>query len=120
MKPMSEIDPEAVLKRLRERNQTAYREPKPQGRRQSLATRRKLRAAHLARERQRAEADPDASPLRLARLRAGYSWPTLAEAAGVSLSSVARAERRPELVGPWTWSRLARALEVKAEAIQPR
>lgn len=90
--------------------------------RQSAATKRKLRAIHVERARQRAEADPAAAGnLRLARLRAGHSWPTLAEAAGVSESVIARAESptRAHEVGDWTWKRLARALNVEPDEIKP-
>lgn len=116
---MADIDAEAVLERLRAKSGPLREPPRTRrGRRQTAATRRKLRAVHLARQRRETEADPDAPPLKRARLAAGYSWRTLAEAAAVSRNSIARAEAgRP--VGDWTWLRLARALGVKPDDIRP-
>src|SRR4051794_8004475 len=116
MKTTTAADVDAFLRRADER---AYPEPRPRGRRQTAATRRRLKAVHVERQRELAAADPDASPLRRRRLAAGLSWPDLAERAGVSVTSVARAEGRPEKVGPWTWLRLARALNVAPEELRP-
>jgi hypothetical protein len=117
---MEEIDVDAVLRRLRESNAQAYREPERsrRRRRQTAATRQRLRAVHVERQRQLAEADPDASPLKLARLAAGHSWATLADAAAAWVSSIARAESGQH-VGEWTWLRLAGALKVKPDGIRP-
>jgi ribosome-binding protein aMBF1 (putative translation factor) len=93
-------------------------EPRRRGRKQSAATKAKLKAIHLERERQREDA-PD-SPLRRARLAAGLSWPDLAAMACVSEASIARAESptRHVEVAEFTWRRLARALGVRPEEIR--
>lgn len=101
------------LQRIAERG-----EPRRQGRRQSARTRQKLYVAMIERERRKAANDPNAHPLKVARLAAGLSWPALADKANVSVSQLARIERGED-VGRLTWARLAAALDLPVEAIHP-
>jgi DNA-binding XRE family transcriptional regulator len=80
---------------------------------------RRVAVARMAQERARTMADPDASPLRRARMRANASQRALSILAGCSRDAVSRAERGDDRVSLATWRRLATALGCDVAEIKP-
>lgn len=89
------------------------------GRRQSARTRERISRAVFEQRKARTLADGEVSPLRRLRLERGLSMSELARRALVGETTIRRAELTPEQVAPASWTRLAVALDVPAEAILP-
>jgi ribosome-binding protein aMBF1 (putative translation factor) len=118
----SKTERTAMMAAIMERHAEEARAAKTLRRRRSSISRKsreRMRRAQTLRYARVALADDNTSPLRLARIEAGWSRPELARAARVSVSTVKRAERGERNVRGYSYTRLADALGVDRASIAP-